>query len=67
MGTFYFSPKLERGLEIANLTRDAALNNPELITNTNITLIGSFVQSAILIFLVIISVLKPWKKKKVKA
>lgn len=64
VGTLYFSPKLDRCLEIANLTRDAAFNNPELISNSRISLIGEFSQASILILLVIISVFKPWKKKK---
>jgi len=64
VGTFYFSPKLDRCLEIVRLTQDAALNNPELISNLHITAAGAFIQSGALIFLVIISVFKPWKKKK---
>lgn len=64
VGTFYFSPKLDRCLEIADQTRDAALSNTELISNSQISLYGSFVQAGILIILIVISVFKPWKKKK---
>jgi len=64
VGTFYFSPKLDRCLEIAGLTRDAAFDNPEVITNSQISLFGAFIQAGILVALVIISVFKPWKKKK---
>jgi len=64
VGTFFFSPKLDKCLEIADLTRDAAFNNAELISNSQISLIGAFVQAGILIFLVVISVFKPWKQKK---
>jgi len=64
-GTFYFNPIHNHLLEIADTTRDAALNNPDLQTEHSISLIGPFVQSAALIFLVIISVFKPWKKKKI--
>ncbi len=64
VGTFYFSPKLDRCIEIADQTRDAALSNTELISNAQISLYGSFFQAGILIALVVISVFKPWKKKK---
>lgn len=64
VGTFYFSPKLDRCLEIADIARDQAFSDPELITNSQISLIGAFVQAGILMILVVISVFKPWKKKK---
>lgn len=64
VGTFYFSPKLDRCIEIADQLRDAAFSNPELISNSQISLYGSFAQAGILIVLVVISVFKPWKKKK---
>jgi len=66
VGTFYFSPKLDRCLEIANDTRDAALQNPELIANSQISTFGAFIQAGILILLIIISVFKPWKKRQIK-
>lgn len=64
VGTFYFSPKLDSSLEIANELRDTAFTNPELIWNHQVSLIGAFVQASVLIFLVVISVFKPWKKKR---
>lgn len=64
VGTFYFSPKLDRCIEIAAQLRDAAFSDPELISNSQISLYGSFAQAGILIVLVVISVFKPWKKKK---
>ncbi|MBB4044296.1 hypothetical protein [Bacteroides reticulotermitis] len=63
-GTFYYSPLLEQSLEIADQTRDAALDNPVIATNTIQTLISSSIQGLALIILVVISVFKPWKKKK---
>lgn len=63
-GTFYYSPLLEQSLEIADQTRDAALENPTIATNTIQTLISSSIQGLALIILVVISVFKPWKKKK---
>lgn len=59
VGTFYFSPKLDRCLEIADEMRDAAFNNTELISNSQISLVGAFIQAAILTSLVIVSVFKP--------
>lgn len=64
VGTFYFSPKLDKSLEIADLTRDAAFNNIELISNQQVSLVGAFVQASLLVILVVISVFKPWKKKR---
>lgn len=64
-GTFYFNPIHNHLLEVADQTRDAALHNTELIPYIQINLVGAFAQSALLIFLIVISVFKPWKKKKV--
>jgi len=64
VGTFYFSPILDDCLNIADQTRDAALNNPIIISNIHITSIGACIQASMLIILVVISVLKPWKTKK---
>ncbi|MCC8088820.1 MAG: hypothetical protein LIO79_06110 [Rikenellaceae bacterium] len=66
LGTFYFSPKLDKCINIVELHREEALNNPEVIKNLKISLFGAYVQSSILIFLIVISVFKPWKKKKSK-
>lgn len=64
VGTFYFSPKLDRCLDIANGLRDGAFTNPVYQANSQISLYGAFIQAGILILLVVISVFKPWKKKK---
>ncbi len=64
VGTFYFSPKLDRCLEIADQMRNTAFTNAELISNSQISLVGAFIQAVLLIFLVIVSVFKPWKKRK---
>lgn len=66
VGTFYYSPHLEEALEIADKTRDAALNDPIVVTNTAKALISSTAQGLSLIVLVVISVFKPWKKRKAK-
>jgi len=63
-GTFYFSPLLDNSLEIADTTRGLALNNEEVLQNSRITLLGAFVQGSLLIFVIVISVIKPWKAKR---
>lgn len=66
VGTFYFSPILDRSLEIADLGRDGALTDPEIARNGRIALYGGLTQGSALVVLVAISVLKPWKKGKAK-
>lgn len=66
VGTFYFSPILDNCLLIADKMRNAALNNSEVLDAMHITTLGAFMQSALLVVLVIISVFKPWKTKKNK-
>lgn len=66
VGTFYFSPILDDCLLIADKMRDAALRNSEVIEGIHITSAGAFVQSALLVVLIVISVFKPWKTKKNK-
>lgn len=65
VGTFIFSPWLDNCLAIANEERDRALTNPDILHYTPLISIFACVQSAALIFLVVVSVFKPWKKKKV--
>lgn len=66
VGTFVFSPWLDNCLEIANTKRDEALLDPYILTYFPLISIFAAIQSAGLVFLVIISVLKPWKKKAQK-
>ncbi|GIN68598.1 MULTISPECIES: hypothetical protein [Bacillus] len=42
----------------------AALNNPDFIHNHTVRQYAAIVQIAITLFIICISVLKPWKKKK---
>ena len=64
LGTFYFSPLLDNILHITDTTRDAALTNAEVADGIRISLTGGIIQGSALVFLVVISVLKPWKGKK---
>ena len=66
LGTFYFSPNLEQALEIADQTRDLALTDPVVISGIKKATFSAFFQDSALVFLVIISVFKPGKKKKAK-
>ena len=64
VGTFFFSPWLDNCLEIANQQRDIAQTDPNILYYTPRIAIFASIQSLALIFLIIISVFKPWKKKK---
>lgn len=64
VGTFYYSPLLEQSLEIADRTREAALHSPIVISNMTQTFICASIQGISITILVVISVFKPWKKKK---
>lgn len=66
VGTFYFSPPLEHALEIVDRTRDAALHNPVVASDMTRAFFIASMESIAIVILVIISVFKPWKKKKIK-
>ncbi|MDR3706266.1 MAG: hypothetical protein P4L28_10205 [Paludibacteraceae bacterium] len=66
VGTFYFSPLLDNCLEVADTKRNLALTDPTVLHDSFITTIGAFCQACILLFLIAISVIKPWKTKKLK-
>lgn len=63
VGILYFSPNLEQALEIADRTRDPALTDPVVTSCIKKATTSAFLQGSALVFLVIISVFKPWKKK----
>ena len=64
VGTFIFSPWLDTCLEISDKLRDAAIANPDVLHYSGLIFSATVVQSAVLLFLVVISVFKPWKKTK---
>jgi len=66
VGTFYYSPLLEQALEIADRTREVALHDPIVISNMTQTFICASIQGITILILVVVSVFKPWKKKKAK-
>lgn len=66
VGTFIFSPWLDNCLAIADIQRERAMTDSYI--NKYFPLISLFaaIQSAGLVFLVVISVIKPWKKSNSK-
>jgi hypothetical protein len=63
-GTFALGPWLNNNVDIACSLRGAALSNPEFLNNImNIKIFGT-IQVSLLLFMAVISVLKPWRKKK---
>ena len=62
-GTFVLGPYVNNNVILAE-NRDAALlTDPTFFWNVQITLIGGGIQFALLVFMVVISVQKPWKKR----
>ena len=64
VGSFHFFPHLEQALEIADKTRNAAFDNPQLATSMKLAMYSAFIQGGALAGLVVITVFKPWKNKK---
>ena len=61
-GTFALGPWLNGNVDIALELRGAALSNPEFLSNImNIKTWGTL-QVALLLFMAVISVIKPWRK-----
>jgi len=63
-GTFALGPWLNGNVDIARDLRGAALSNPEFLNNIMNIKIWGTLQVSLLLFMAVISVLKPWKKKK---
>ena len=63
-GTFALGPWINNSVDIARDLRGAALSNPEFLSNIMNMKIWGTTQASLLLFMAIISVLKPWKKKK---
>ena len=66
-GTFVLGPCINNNVEIADRLRDAALTDPVFLENVRLTQILGSIQMAFVLAVVVISVQKPWKKKKVVA
>lgn len=63
-GTFVLGPCINNNVIIAYQLRDAALTDPVFLNNIQTTQIWGTVQTVLLLAIIIISVQKPWKKKK---
>ena len=62
-GMFVLAKPLNENVILADQLRDAALTNPVFISNIQTTQIVGTVQTLLLLFVIVISVQKPWKKK----
>jgi uncharacterized membrane protein len=63
-GTFVLGPCINNNVIIADQLRDAALTDPVFLANIQTTQIWGTVQTALLLAVIVISVQKPWKRKK---
>ncbi|MDR0891748.1 MAG: DUF2269 family protein [Mediterranea sp.] len=62
-GTFMLGPRLNANVEMAATLRDAAFANPTFMANSDFSFYGGAVQTLLLVVMVAVSVLKPWKRK----
>lgn len=60
-GTFYLGPMVTKLLEISDVKRIAALQDPYYMQGETIGLIAAIINSSVLIIAVFFSVYKPWK------
>jgi len=63
-GTFFLGPWLNNNVDIIRATGEAAFTNPVFLNNLSMSKTGGTAQAIILLSYIVISVLKPWKKKK---
>ena len=63
-GTFFLGVWLNGSVEIAGSLRDTAFSNSQLIYYTQMISIWGLAQLGLLLLYIVISVYKPWKKKK---
>ncbi|MDR0436731.1 MAG: hypothetical protein LBH22_00360 [Bacteroidales bacterium] len=65
VGTFILGPAVDNNVIIADQLRDAAFLDPVFLNNIQTTQIIGTIQTLLLLFVIVISVQKPWKKKKI--
>ncbi|MDF7800801.1 hypothetical protein P4C99_15105 [Pontiellaceae bacterium B1224] len=63
-GTFYLGPMVTNLLEIADLKRIGALQDPYYLNGTSIGLYAAIINTVLLTIAVVVSVYKPWKNIK---
>jgi len=61
VGTFVLGPALDNNVIIADQLRDAASTDPAFLANIQTTQIVGTVQTLFLLFVIVVSVQKPWK------
>ena len=66
-GTFVLGPCVNDNVVIADRLRDAALTDPVFLENIRMTQVWGTLQTSLLLVVIVISVQKPWKKKKSRA
>lgn len=63
-GTFVLGPFINDNVVIADQLRDAALTDPVFLRNIQNTQIWGTIQTLLLLAIIVVSVQKPWRKKK---
>lgn len=66
-GTFWLGPWTNAVTAISDTERIKALSNPLFMFDTQALIVGSSIQISSLLFIFIISFLKPWGKRNIKA
>jgi len=64
-GIIFLNSWVGANISMLSAEKSLALSNPVFIQNHSLIQIGTISQIVLLIFLICISVLKPWKKKNV--
>lgn len=62
-GTFFLGPWLNTNVDILQMERIAAINNPDFIYNVSMTATWGTAQVALLLLMVVISVYKPFGRR----
>jgi len=65
-GTFILGPYVNNNVILADRIRDKAMLSNDIVlfqANVQITLIGGSIQFVLLVFMVVLSVQKPWRKR----
>lgn len=63
-GTFAYHPRLTENLAFISELQEEVVHNVEFIANNRFMEVSGFFQSGLLLFMIVISVFKPWKDKK---
>lgn len=64
LGAVYLGSRLDANMLMVKESTNGILSNPNFIKNHNTVIMGCAVQISILVFIIIISKLKPWARRK---